>query len=58
MSIRPPIHRGVTRVLIYRGRVNGPTTEADVRELIETGVIVLEHVQSIDIPRRPEWLGW
>jgi branched-chain amino acid transport system substrate-binding protein len=51
-------HRGVTRVLVYRGHVNGPTTEAEVSELIETGVIALERVQSIDIPRRPEWLGW
>jgi branched-chain amino acid transport system substrate-binding protein len=51
-------HRGVTRVLIYRGHVNGPTTEAEVSDLIETGVIALEHLQSIDIPRRPEWLGW
>ncbi|HEX9570264.1 MAG TPA: ABC transporter substrate-binding protein [Rhodospirillales bacterium] len=51
-------HRGVTRVLIYRGHVNGPTTEADVRELIETGVIALERIQSVDIPRRPEWLGF
>jgi class 3 adenylate cyclase/ABC-type branched-subunit amino acid transport system substrate-binding protein len=51
-------HRGVNRVLIYRGHVNGRTTEAEVPELIETGVIALERVQSIDIPRRPEWLGW
>jgi len=50
-------HRGINRVLIYRGHVNGPTTESDVRTLINTGVISLEHVQSIDIPRRPEWLG-
>ena len=49
-------HRGVTRVLIYRGHVSGPT-DADVPTLIETGTIALEHVQSIDIPRRPEWLG-
>ena len=49
-------HRGVTRVLIYRGRVTGPT-DADMATLIETGTIALEHVQSIDIPRRPEWLG-
>jgi len=49
-------HRGVTRVLIYRGHVTGPT-DADVPTLIETGTIALEHVQSIDIPRRPEWLG-
>jgi branched-chain amino acid transport system substrate-binding protein len=50
-------HRGVNRVLIYRGHVNGRTTEAEVQELIETGVIALERIKSIDIPRRPEWLG-
>ena len=51
-------HRGVNRVLIYRGHVNGSTTEFDVPTLIESGVIALEHVESIDIPRRPEWLGY
>ncbi len=51
-------HRGVNRVLIYRGHVSGRTTEVEVQELIETGVIALERIKSIDIPRRPEWLGW
>ena len=49
-------HRGVTQVQIYRGRVNGPT-DAEVPELIERGVISLERVLAVDIPRRPEWLG-
>jgi branched-chain amino acid transport system substrate-binding protein len=49
-------HRGTTRVLIYRGRVSGPTNAA-VPELIERGVIAMDRVFTADIPRRPEWLG-
>ncbi len=49
-------HRGITRVLIYRGHVNGPT-DAGVAELIDRGVISMERVFTADIPRRPEWLG-
>ena len=49
-------HRGVTRVLIYRGRVTGPT-DAEMQELIDGGVIAMERVFTADIPRRREWLG-
>jgi branched-chain amino acid transport system substrate-binding protein len=52
----PEDHRGVTRVLIYRSHIKGPT-EADVAELVAQGVIRMERVFSVDIPRRPEWLG-
>jgi branched-chain amino acid transport system substrate-binding protein len=52
----PEDHRGVTRVLIYRSHIKGPT-EADVAELVAQGIIRMEHVFSVDIPRRPEWLG-
>jgi branched-chain amino acid transport system substrate-binding protein len=49
-------HRGINRVLIYRGHVAGPT-DADITTLIDRGTIVLEQISAIDIPRRPEWLG-
>ncbi|MBY4678341.1 ABC transporter substrate-binding protein [Marinobacterium arenosum] len=52
----PEDHRGVNRVLIYRSHISGPT-EAGVAELIELGTIRMEPVLSVDIPRRPEWLG-
>lgn len=55
-SWTPDDHRGVTRVLIYRSHVTGPT-EADVGELVAQGIIRMERVYSTDIPRRPEWLG-
>jgi len=50
-------HRGITRVLVYRGHVTGPTDGADLQQLIDNGTIQLERVFSVDIPRRPEWLG-
>ncbi|NVK41724.1 MAG: ABC transporter substrate-binding protein [Oceanospirillaceae bacterium] len=53
----PEDHRGINRVLVYRGHVNGPTNDADVQTLIDNGTIVLERIFSVDIPRRPEWLG-
>ncbi|WP_020683209.1 ABC transporter substrate-binding protein [Marinobacterium rhizophilum] len=53
----PEDHRGVTRVLVYRSQITGPTDDP-VPELIENGVIRMERIFSADIPRRPEWLGW
>lgn len=52
----PEDHRGVTRVLVYRSHITGPT-DAEVPELIDKGIIQMEKVYSVDIPRRPEWLG-
>ena len=49
-------HRGINRVLIYRGRVAGET-EGDIEELVETGVIRMEKIFAVDVPRKPEWLG-
>ncbi len=55
-SWTPEDHRGITRVLIYRSHVSGPT-DASVADLISQGIIRMERVYSTDIPRRPEWLG-
>jgi branched-chain amino acid transport system substrate-binding protein len=53
----PQDHRGVNRVLVYRSHISGPTDGADVQTLIDNGTIRMERVFSVDIPRRPEWLG-
>ncbi|MFC6671054.1 ABC transporter substrate-binding protein [Marinobacterium aestuariivivens] len=53
----PQDHRGVNRVLVYRSHITGPTDGSDVQALIEDGTIRMERVFSVDIPRRPEWLG-
>ncbi len=49
-------HRGVTKVLVYKGTVAGET-DAPIGELIASGAIRLDRVFEADIPRRPEWLG-
>jgi branched-chain amino acid transport system substrate-binding protein len=50
-------HRPTTEVEVYRVAVNGPT-EAPVNELVQKGVIKLEKAAVINLPRKPEWLGW
>ena len=49
-------HRGITKVLIYRGSVRGPT-DATIEDLIASGTIGLHRIYEAEIPRRPEWLG-
>lgn len=51
-------HRGVTQVLVYQGEVNGPTISKTVDELISSQLIVMKHIYTAEIPRRPEWLGY
>jgi branched-chain amino acid transport system substrate-binding protein len=50
-------HRGTTRVAIYRASVNGPT-DAPVGELIANSTMKIAKVAEIELPRKPEWLGW
>ncbi len=50
-------HRGMTTVNIYRARVSGDTG-ASVDDLVKAGTIRLEKVGTIEVPRKPEWLGW
>jgi len=50
-------HRGMTTVNIYRARVSGETS-ASVDDLVKAGTIRLEKVSAIEVPRKPEWLGW
>jgi branched-chain amino acid transport system substrate-binding protein len=37
--------------------VSGPT-DASVADLVKNGTIKLEKVKTVDLPRKPEWLGW
>jgi branched-chain amino acid transport system substrate-binding protein len=50
-------HRPTLRVEIYRMKVAG-ATDASLNDLVKTGAIKLEKVKTIDLPRKPEWLGW
>src|SRR5262249_59740174 len=49
-------HRPTTRVEIYRMKVAG-ATDAPLNDLVKNGTIKLEKVKTIDLPRKPEWLG-
>ncbi|MEH2510054.1 branched-chain amino acid transport system substrate-binding protein [Nitrobacteraceae bacterium AZCC 1564] len=50
-------HRPTLKVDIYRMKVSGPT-DASVADLVKSGTIKLEKVKTVDLPRKPEWLGW
>jgi branched-chain amino acid transport system substrate-binding protein len=50
-------HRPTTEVEVYRVAVNG-ATDAPVDELMRKGVIKLEKAAVVNLPRKPEWLGW
>lgn len=52
-------HRGFTEVLVYRGKVKADAPAgADIAQLIADGTIGMEKVYQVDVPRKPEWLGW
>jgi branched-chain amino acid transport system substrate-binding protein len=50
-------HRGTLKVDLYRMKVAG-ATDAPLADLVKNGVIKLEKVKTIDLPRKAEWLGW
>ena len=50
-------HRPTMKVDIYRMKVSG-VTDGALNDLVKNGAIKLEKVTSIDLPRKPEWLGW
>jgi branched-chain amino acid transport system substrate-binding protein len=50
-------HRGTLKVDLYRLKVAG-ATDGDLSDLMSKGNIKLEKVKTIDLPRKPEWLGW
>jgi branched-chain amino acid transport system substrate-binding protein len=50
-------HRGTLKVDLYRSKISGPT-DGDLNDLIKKGTIKLEKVKTVELPRKPEWLGW
>ncbi len=50
-------HRGFARVRVYRGHVGGPTQDS-LYDLFDGGTLKMEKLYEVDIPRRPDWLGW
>jgi branched-chain amino acid transport system substrate-binding protein len=50
-------HRGTLKVDLYRSRVSGPT-DGDLNDLMAKGVIKLEKVKTVELPRKPDLLGW
>lgn len=57
-TFAPDDHRGTLRVALYRARVNGDTSQGSVAELMRAGTMKLEAVDTIELPRRRDWLGW
>jgi branched-chain amino acid transport system substrate-binding protein len=51
-------HRGTMRVMLYRARVNGDTSQGSVGELMQAGTMRLEPVTTIELERKRELLGW
>jgi branched-chain amino acid transport system substrate-binding protein len=51
-------HRGMTQVMLLKAGVKGPTEQGEVGELMRNGTMSLSVLQTVDIPRKPEWLGW
>ncbi|MGE0289429.1 MAG: ABC transporter substrate-binding protein [Bradyrhizobium sp.] len=50
-------HRGTLKVDLYRMKVTG-STDGDLNDLMAKGTIKLEKIKTVDLPRKPEWLGW
>ena len=50
-------HRGTLKVDLYRMKVAG-ATDAPLNDLVKNGGIKMDKVKTIDLPRKPEWLGW
>jgi branched-chain amino acid transport system substrate-binding protein len=50
-------HRGTLKVDLYRSKISG-STDGDLNDLMAKGAIKLEKVKTVELPRKPEWLGW
>src|ERR1700688_95587 len=50
-------HRGTLKVDLYRSKISGPT-DGDINDLMAKVTIKLEKVKTVELPRKPEWLGW
>ena len=50
-------HRPTTEVVLYRTKVTA-ATDAPLNDLMKSGAVKMEKVTTINLPRKPEWLGW
>jgi branched-chain amino acid transport system substrate-binding protein len=50
-------HRPIMDVPLYRTTLSGPAT-GELSELMSNGTIKLEKIDTITLPRRPDWLGY
>ncbi|MGE0717227.1 MAG: ABC transporter substrate-binding protein [Alphaproteobacteria bacterium] len=50
-------HRPTTEIILYRTKVSG-ATDAALDELMKAGTIKLEKLATINLPRKPGWLGY
>ena len=50
-------HRPIMDVPLYRTTVSGPTN-GELSDLMSNGAIKLEKIDTITLPRRPDWLGY
>lgn len=50
-------HRGINRVRVFRGTVKG-STDGSVEDLLANGNIGMAQIAEVEVPRKPEWLGW
>ena len=57
-TFTPDDHRGQLNVSLYRAIVKGDTSQGSVADLMRAGTIKLEPVATIQLERKPEWLGW
>ena len=53
----PTDHRSTVRVDLYRVAVSG-SSGATLGEPVKGAASGLKKMTSIDLPRRPDWLGW
>jgi len=55
----PSDHRGFNHVRLYQSVVSADSDPSTpIPQLINEGIISMHKVFEVDIPRKPEWLGW
>jgi len=50
-------HRGINNVRLFQASVTG-STDPELTELLKSGAIKMSQIATIEVPRKPEWLGW
>ena len=50
-------HRGLMTVSIYRMNVTG-ATDGEVADLVKNGTIKMEKIETVELERKPDTLGW